>query len=608
MGDSTSTINRGGSSRTTNNRLGLLLKQYYDDGGEGRPTSAFSTDFSLARLEKLSTEPLMSKAVESLRFYKEAESDLRMLLYNNCDKLLEAVEVVCAIRDGSTGLCQQALSLQDGADKVNAGIVLETSAGKKYVESLKKYSLLRGLEQLERLGKWLREGTSAPVESKLRMYLKLCDDLFNNTTASSGVFIREVAREAREIVDFDLVPILLNAGSRKITCLAAEKQKTRLGLLLDLYPKGHEKRREVLEQFVELEMSGFDDQISITKTAEDSLNLFSAVLNTLFLAHELEISDVEEKIRDDLVVRASRNIALKSGNLNNSEQFCDFLETALAAHARIPNVSRSGINHFVKTAMVSWIEAKFFEAAKIFLSEDFPTCDAVHTRCCTALAAIHECVISAGSMTSDDFINEILTAMKVYYERVTLPAAPGEEDVAEHLFKLLKMNKMLQNRKTVQRSLNALREIFTVDQEELGEKKMEMVIPGNIFRIIKLLGQCPRTIRELNAIIEKISTVLDPGSLTATASRFNAATVVDEENHLEMIHSRKLMFSCNGGSHVSLEMAASVVVCMFLKSNVAEVDDRVKWKESVVEIASKHVGPSGDPELMKPIFAMLKDM
>lgn len=601
-----------------NNRLGLLLKQYYDDpsgtmalGGERDQPFNFSID----KLEKLSTEPLMAKAVESLRSYKEAESDLRMLLYNNSDKLLEAVQVVSAIRDGSDALCQHADTLVAAACGEKSFISSQGDGNSHhsfaYVKNLKKKSVVNGIEKLEKLPKWLKNSSCTTnirkIESRIAYFLTVSEKYSNSERRYS--VIDSILQKARSVIDNDLVAVLLNesAASSKRT-----GHKTRLNLLLDLFPSGHSRRSEILQQFIELEIAGFEESLSKQQSAEDSLTLFNAVLDTLFLAHELGVSDLVEKLKEDLVARASRKIVDSIAPL---EQMSDFIEEALAAHARIPHVSPAGIAEFRKQALVAWIRSRFAEAAKIFIAEDLPSllaseaygacCDVVHTRCCAALVSVHQCLST--ETVSDIFHREISEAIREYYGRSTL-AAPTSDDMDQTtvwLVHLLKVNKTIFNRKTVSRSLNALNEMFA--QDFVASAEDSSVIALNVFRIIKLIGESVScSIPRLVGVVEKIAQILE--SSGENGGRFSLPS---ELNAAETVHARKLIFPSNDHSAlVSLEMAVSIVLCVFLKNSRELGGQGLKLKserDKLADLAAKYIGQP-DSDHMQAVSAMLKDL
>ena len=614
-----------------NNRLGLLLKQYYDDpsGIRDEMNNRGGSEFSLSKLEKLPTEPLISRAVESLRSYKEAESDLRMLLYNNCDKLLEAVQVVCSIREGSWDLGEQADDVAACAEKINSGTTMQSSAwGAEHSACLRKQSVLALIEELLRFPRWLRR-IGGGIEAKLSRYLRV-NDLFLSKLGPRYPLVAKLADDCREIVDSELVPVLLNDSAQ-----SKQGSKSRLALLLDLYPAEHAKRRDVLLQFAELETAGLEEALThknyfhAKNKDRKSLSLFNAVLNTLFLAHDLCAQELEEKLRDDLVVRASDNIKLHL--VEEPEDMCELVEEAVTAHARIPNLSRSGIAQFKKSLLIAYVEYKFRDAAKLFVSEDLPPllaanafsscCDVVHTRCCTALLAVQQCLARCCEDSVSDYMQEIVRVLREYYERCTL-VAPGSSPVdLDSLVKLLKMNKSLHTRKTVERSLNALVEIFGLE-DNLPEPvlaKIDGVIPHSFSRAVKLIAELPgNSLNLLNSVIQAISLVLEPAHNASTASlaaRFNVPTELADT---ETVHARKLIFASHStadSSLISLETGVSMILCIFLK-NAREawlggkgtvVEANPKWKEVISACAAKHIGPP-DSELMQPVFAMLKDV
>ena len=136
------------SSDTMNkkSRLGLLFKEYYEEMVTAVTSNQRSDYYSLNKLKLLKTEPLMSKAVESLRSYKEAELELRMLLYNNCDKLLEAVQVVVDIRSGSNELVNRSNDLRIEEMKLK-----DILKNRNFSDAMKLESIIVNQEYLEQI-------------------------------------------------------------------------------------------------------------------------------------------------------------------------------------------------------------------------------------------------------------------------------------------------------------------------------------------------------------------------------------------------------------------------------------------------------------------------
>lgn len=588
----------GGSSTQTTlnrgkNRLGLLLKQYYEDPAMG--SSGDSVQFSLPKLQKLKTEPLMARSVESLRSYKEAESELRMLLYNNCDKLLEAVKVVVTIREGSGSIVKEAADLGSVADSLDT---LKNPVMAEYRKALAAQSQISALERIIGLPAVLSDNAKN-IDDRIKLYLKVAEEFFSKT---SGKFplVAKVASKCKTIVEDELVPILMNelvanSGDSKTSVPdLSVNRATRMNLLLDLFPSGHPRHGEMIYQFIQFEVIRFDQLLqrrtSAVVSKTDALNTFNGLITTLFLAQDLEPTSpganaVVEKIRDTLLPRASAQMltALLHGSADNIE----YIQDAILAHMRIPNVSRGAILEFRRQAVVNHLEARFVDAARTCISEDLVSllassafgacCDVIHTRCCAVLVDAEQFLGTAEFVEDpSDFVTDVTRLLREYYSQVTMPSMLLARELKSSekfdlLVRLLKMNKFIHNRKTLDRSMNSMSEIFNVDPQSHVET--ESVVPISTYRLVKLVGLWTEGYMAAwtTAIEQGLCNVLDSASATAGARRFS--TTLNELDGTELVHSRKIIFPADSQVESktmtvlpSLELGICVVTCLFLKS------------------------------------------
>ena len=632
--ESGTTINRGGAR---GNRLGLLLKQYYDAPNEFGDDESKTNEYSLVRLQKLKTEPLMARAVESLRSYKEAESELRMLLYNNCDKLLEAVQVVCDIRECSGGLVTEADQLTSVVGRVKSG-ASEGVMG-QFQTVLARQDLINQIEQLTQLPVWL-EKADEEVDEKLKMYIRFSSELAS-TTSHLPVIVT-VFEKSKRVVEDRLVPALMNEAA-----LGGGLSTTRLNLLLELFPAGHERHSEILLQFIQFEVVGFDELLSkrakafVSKigvpTRTECLSTFNGIITALFLTQDTGVAELIEKVRDDLLPRASKSVLLSLIHSHEPdatlESSCEFIQNAISAHLRIPMVSRLAVAEFTRVAILNWIEARFVAASKTCVSEDLVAllaasaygacCDVIHTRCCTVVVDVHQ-FLSQAEFVDDPsgFAPDVLLLVRRYYELVTLPVTlagtvSGEDQFAI-LLKLMKMNKFLFNRKTVDRSVKAVIDIFDQDDDDdvggTGGSEIESVVPIATFQLIKLMGGwASNDTGRLEKVIEQgLANVLDSAATPAAggggSGRFKSAA--EELDLAEIVHSRKLWFPVQPQVDArtldnlpGLELGVLIVGCLFIKS----AGEAGTTTEGVLELVKKHVGAVQHSEYVQTVNAMLRD-
>ena len=610
-----------GNTLTVNSktRLGLLLRQYYDDPAG---LAAAKPDYSLARLKKMKTEPLMARAVESLRSYKEAESDLRMLLYNNCDNLLKAVQVVCTIREGSHGLVDDAARLGPVSEKL-VGVDVEA-----FTAVSAQMDLAERIEALTHIPVVLKD-SSVSVEERVKTYLRVNEDVFATATVGKYPLVQRIAAQARSIVEEELVPALMSEATTggDVQGSLHAKKLSRVNLLMDLFPSGHAKHEEVMQQFVELEIAGLEDRLvggrapGVVKLSE-TLGVFNSLINVWFLLQDVKgDTSLSDKVRDVLLPTASEHML--DAICSDDSVDVDSMQAAINAHLRVPRVSKEAIARFTASAVKRWIVCKFRGAARICVNEDLGSllaasafgacCDVTHTRCCTVVVAVNEFLSSAEFVADpSDFFSHTVEAICGYYETVAVPpsaASLSHEEQYVHLIKVLKMNKFMFNRKTIERSVNALVDIFGCDDEVTGSSQ---VIPGITLKVVKLLGEwtgCDH--RRLQRVIEDgLGSVLDSAVVGPRVSLTSAAA---ELASTESVHARKLLFSGPTDTLVSIERAAGIVTCIYLRavreaslSGDLNVEDwRATVKQNVLALVEKHVRGQ---DLYDTVQAMLRDV
>ncbi|TEB18269.1 hypothetical protein C9890_0430 [Perkinsus sp. BL_2016] len=542
-------------NRSSKNRLGLLLKQYYDDPGLSLGSGASGTDladeYSLSRLEKLKTDSLMAKAVESLRSYKEAESDLRMLLYNNCDKLLKGVHVVSDIRQGSRDVDAWGRQLDQEAGKIR---ISSASARIERYNDLRRNQLL------------------------VEQYLKLRQDIFI-PLCDRFPLVGKVYEASRTTVEQDLVPLLMIDG------------KSRVAILMDLFPRGHEKHGEVMQQFVELEIAKFDDKLCSFHvwSFEEAVGFLKAIVETLFVCREFDenCEVFGDKISHDLLPRASALVIKSVGSIAQrpGEEAIELIQSAAGAHLRIPRVSRKFLSVFSKSAIMAWVDCQFRSAARVCSTEYLPPllassafgacCDVIHTRCCTVMASIGQFIQYAVdrcddlSLTPGDLIDDVSFEPQVveYYKAVCVPCSM-DEDEFELVVKYMKMNKFLHSRRTVERTLNAMADVF--QQAESPTAGDHGIVGTSSHAILRLLGEWVGhdETRMEKAIKEGLIPVLDaPQRPTMTVSK--RPTELDAT---EMIHSRKLVLPPSPGHGLAtLDVGVFMVCAFYYKAKREEV-------------------------------------
>jgi len=536
-GSAQNTINR------SKNRLGLLLKQYYDDPGLGLGGPAQDDEYSLAKLQKLRSDALMGKTVESLRSYKEAESDLRMLLYNNCDKLLKAVHVVCDIREGSRAVEQSASELDS---IVNRDWTAETQSLGPYNQLLAAQRVLDLVAELESVGEKILRESRIPVQDRIKLFLEIRETVFDKLSYRFGL-IGKISRDCRTIVEEELVPRLMSEASDDIVdSLQREARRSRVGLLMALFPRGHPRHGEIMEHFVELEIANFDDKLRGLPAfgVQETLTNLNSLVGLLFVCQEFENKEMSDKIATDLVPRASEQIVKSVQMFGISgasvEEVLEAIQTATNAHLRIPQVSEKSLSEFSKSCLKAWIKFQFRSAANACVTEDLPPllaasafgacCDVIHTRCCTVIAQAND---------AEGLFEDVLACVYEYYEIAALPTLVGDTDVFETSVKGLKMLKFIATRHTVERTLNALADIFAHEEVQVERPVVASAMHAEVRLMGEWVGHSAERLER--AVKEGLVPVLDaPANATRSSKR------PSELDSAEMVHSRKLLLPASG--------------------------------------------------------------
>jgi hypothetical protein len=570
----TSTLNR-----SSKNRLGLLLKQYYDDPALMGAPPPGEDEYSLARLEKLKTDALMGKSVESLRSYKEAESELRMLLYNNCDKLLKAVHVVCEIRQGSRDVevwAQQLHELSKRRESVPTNPVIAD-----YNNLLLKQKILDSLLMLEQVPTLLVHHDHS-LEERIQLYLRLREQIFEPLSPRFKL-IDSIANRCRTVVETELVPLLMSGTTAT---------RARVAVLMDLFPRGHARHGEVMEQFVELEVASFDEKLrtcAMTATPSEALGILNSVVNVLFASKEFEDAGlIGEKISQDLVPRASAlvltSLEKRAFELKSVDEILDFAQTARNGHMRIPLVSREFLKNFTTSALLAWITFQFKSAARLCIGEYLAPllaasafgacCDVIHTRCCTVIALANDALSRSESEDEEGLSSSTYQAIEglvsQFYADVSMPASPASDDNEElfqTLIKGMKMQKFLFSRNTLDRTLNALGDIFGAASSPDKHGSGNDVLVASMHNTIKLLGEwvqdCPDRLER--AVKEGLLPVLDASTLNSSGSTLSKKRP-SELAATEMVHARKLVLPSPGQALPTLDLGAFMVCAIYLKA------------------------------------------
>ena len=558
-GSAQSTINR-----SSKNRLGLLLKQYYDDPALslGSAGTESGDDYSLGRLEKLKSDALMARTVESLRSYKEAESDLRMLLYNNCDKLLKAVHVVCDIREGSREVETSAVQLEAIVSGKDDLLNTSTPGLCRYQQLLACRRVIECVESLESLCEIFIKNHDISAREKINIYLEIREQIFDSLAVRFPL-IASIDTRLRSVVEGELVPLLMVGTDDK------QARKSRVALLMDLFPRGHARHGEIMQQFVELEIASFDEKLRgiPLENPQETMANFNAIVSILFVCREFDDGELGVKILSDLVPQASSQI-VKSielyGNIGSCvDEVLDFIQTATNAHLRIPQVSNQVLETFSRSCLEAWIDFQFKSAARACVSEDLPPllaasafgacCDVIHTRCCTVIALANDAISRAGD---DPCFPHVLDCVFGYYESVCQPVF--SEEIFDTLVRSLKLAKFLTSRRTVDRTLNALAEIFA-SEEDVVERP---VVVASAHAVIRLLGEWVGDSYERleRAVKEGLVPVLDVCAVMRPGKRQS------ELDSTEMVHSRKLLLPNPSSVFPTLDVGVLIVAALHFKA------------------------------------------
>ena len=553
-----STINR------SKNRLGLLLKQYYDDPALNLGSSSSVDFFSMDRIEKLKTDQVMGKVVESLRSYKEAESELRMLLYNNCDKLLKAVHVVCDIRQGSHELADRASQLSN-LMKTTTGIS-SLQGVSRYEELLAQQSILESIEKLSIFPEKFLRNFEISLEDRVGTYLKLRDELFDPLEKMG--LLGHVSSACRRIVEEELVPQLMSDaanGASEVRGSLHAQRASRYGLLTDLFPPEHFRHLEIMQQFVELEIAGIDEKLStIQSNCQEAVSVLTSLINLLFICTEIGEETFTSKIQDDLIPRASETIISTIGR----DKMCggvEFLKSATSAHLRIPNLSPVALNRFADSALSAWIESQFRSAARSCVTEFLPPllaasnfgacCDVIHTRCCAVIISVRDALDEDMHAPLDMFAHMV----DVYYSLVC--RVNFNHPSLGDLTQFLKMVKFIVNRKTYIRTLHALDDIFEVSSED----RPDSVVTQALNRLVCVtVGEwIGHDVEKLKlAINECLVPVLDA---TVGGVSGPAHARPKELDMAERVHARRLELVYPAGM-LGLEFGVFAVTARFLRA------------------------------------------
>ena len=609
----------GSSSQSTVNRkskLGLLFKQYYEEPSQvGGESWRKALEYSIERLKKLKTEPLMSKAVESLRSYKEAESELRMLLYNNCDKLLEAVQVVVDIRSGSNDLVARAHQLVEASEHLADRRTPDEGMAKLHA-AMDQKAILEKVEAVLKFPEILQSGiqnATSPASSLLKQYLRVKSEFFA-LYSRRFVLVNQVADQCLKIVESQLVPVLMEEVTDK---------GGNFKLILEMYPEGHPRHAEAVGRYLEVELMHHtmvlaDRRLAFISSApvacSECLSTFNAVITTLFLAPPPTVGIIQ----DDLLPLASSQIrdAVRLDEKFVPNEMADFIQNATAAHSRIPGVARSFVSSFRRSCCLAYVEGRLLHAARTVVQDDLPSllasssfgpcCDVIHTRCCTVVVEAHaflSAVEEVGELS--DFVLTILALIRRYYETVLVPEWAQTWDLAL-LLKLVKMNKFVLNRETISRSTNSLVEIFNFNDEyeELGA-----VSAAAMLKLVKLTAVFVGSdFSKLKLAIDELSNVLESGSsgnsAAATIGRFGRRTSTVDLQQAETVHSRKLVFPPTP-EVVTIEFAVFVMACIFLRTKKERMEGGSWEEDQFVNLADSLLSNTG---YMGTIQAMLADL
>ena len=550
-------------------KLGLLFKDYYQQEIEGVDKSGI---LDMDKLSKLPTRSLMAKAVESLRSFKEAESELRLLLYNNCDKLLDAVHVVVTIRAGSDALLAQ--STRAGETK----IIRTQPHYSVYAETLKELNRVERIEKfcIEYPKKLLSE-TICPL-SLLKEYLIIRSEFFA-PLAEKYVLVKRVAAETAATVDRVVVPKLV-AGNDNSSNMA-------FAMLMELYPESHPEHQRIVGQYIELQLGQLVETIRVARSAavspEKALATFRSVLTTWF-ADNASGGSAGSTILEVLLPEASAQFV---SSLFNVETSVSIIEEAATAHLRIPGLAATYLARFRRACWLRWADGLFARAA----SDD----DAMHTRACQVLVRIrNEDTVELNSA-------DLVACISTYYHKclACTPQLDGSSLIAS-----LSLHRKMQSRGTIMRTLAALRELFELEEAHEDDSKLGMeILAFNDRKIVQFLASwIGSDFARLSETVSQIEPLLDRRGQTVDRFGHRRASTADLEL-VETVHARKLLFS---SGVLTLEQAVLSLVCFFCRSMKVDADEKIIHDEieSVKSLAKTYLSTSE----MATVLAMLKDL
>ena len=465
-------------------RINLLLKEYYAQSDD----SAKENPYDLTKMEKLRTDALIAKSVESLRAYKEAESELRMLLFNNCDKLLDAVQVVVSIRTGSTNLVDLSTHLSQSGNRLDLITSRRnTNPETKQLESLIKLEkTVCAIEQILEMPKFLKSPTMS-FDEKLKTYLRFRSKVFKSL--SKYPLINRAALESLAVVESEIVPRI-------------NRTFENLKLLLELYPDQSSPNREaIISSYLETELTRIDKIEA--ESPEKNLETMKHLLELLFLGYELKNGDVYVvRIRDHLLPKSSHNI-LQSLEKDSAKMEGDFFADFVRAHMRIPGIDMQQVDAVIRAAIEQCIRCKF--ESGVAVSDQRQEGDLVHTQCCAVIVDVYEwiskvidCLSELLVFKSEDFANPcVLSCIKAYY-RLSLAGVDDALSVIKHV----------NNRRMFMRSMNAARDIFDLPIDDVADPGF---ILDCLFEELKRIGACIGS--DVSCLETKLKEVQDTLSL-----------------------------------------------------------------------------------------------
>ena len=606
-------------------RINLLLKQYYAQSFNNAPVD---NPYELAKLEKLKTDSLMSKSVESLRSYKEAESELRMLLFNNCDKLLEAVQVVVSIRSESSGLIDLSNDLSQSGDRLQ----LITSRRNTHPETKQLQGLIKlektvgMIEKILCLPDLLKDSNRSP-QDRLRVYLKVRAELFGNKFLRKYPLVDRAATDSLSVVESVIVPAIESQMDDRFDLVK---------LLLELYPESSSKRERIIVEYLGVELGKSFDFENISSV--DNLAYLKHLLDLFFLGNELREGNEEyvKKIGIELLPKVSgaivESLVDRAGDIGSDGKIGgEFIADCIRVHMRIPGIDMKQVEEFRKHAIENCIRGKFL--AKV-PDENLMESDVVHTQCCAVIVDVYDWlgkVVEAATELEELNMTEfaapvVLNCVKEYYKRILVPVpVVGTTKVStdmDSVYRSVELIKHVHNRHMISRTLNAVRDIF-----ELGETSgsdLYGLVTECLWQTTRRLGgDIGSDISLLEDAVRRVAGVLDGWMIEESESThsgsFRARMVtamtgftirgnkqqqkLKELDMEETYHARRL--STPGPGSDVRRGAVFVLISMFLRT-VNASGGRVdkKWIEEIID----EWFDNGDTcDMRQTIELMLKD-